>query len=195
VVEAVADGAAAAAAMDRYLGGDGEIYPTLVERGDADPRLGAIEGFAGKERVEPGKAAVEERKKGFGLVERAYDQEGAGEEAARCLRCDLRLQILPVTLPPERWLPLDEEHVEAVPASEGVYQLLDENKVIIVIKGTSDMRSELKEKLGSGTKAVYFGFEPDAMYSKRESELIQQFLQQFGKMPEGDGEGDEDDLF
>ena len=34
------------------------------------------------------------------------------------------------------------------------------------------------------------------MYSKRESELIQQFLQQFGKMPEGDGAGDDlDDLF
>jgi hypothetical protein len=34
------------------------------------------------------------------------------------------------------------------------------------------------------------------MYTKRESELIQQFLQQFGKMPAGDGEGDElDDLF
>jgi hypothetical protein len=34
------------------------------------------------------------------------------------------------------------------------------------------------------------------MYTKRESELMQQFLQQFGKMPEGDEEGDSlDDLF
>ena len=55
---------------------------------------------------------------------------------------------------------------------------------------------DLQEKLNSETKAKYFWFEPDPMYTKRESELIQQFLQQFGKMPEGDGEGDDlDDLF
>ncbi|MBI5570545.1 MAG: hypothetical protein HY914_11425 [Desulfomonile tiedjei] len=38
----------------------------------------------------------------------------------------------------------------------------------------------------------FFDFEGDRMYSRRESELIQQHLQQYGEMPGG---GDEDDLF
>ena len=83
-----------------------------------------------------------------------------------------------------------------MPAIEGVVQLLDEDRNIIVIKGAMDMKAELQTKLGSETKAIYFGYEPDPMFSKRESELMQQYLQQFGKMPEGDGEGDDlDDLF
>jgi hypothetical protein len=91
---------------------------------------------------------------------------------------------------------LNDDNVAEVPAIEGVYQLRDENKVIIVIKGSQNMQADLQETLNSDTKAKYFWFEPDPMYTKRESELIQQFLQQFGKMPEGDGEGDDlDDLF
>ena len=54
----------------------------------------------------------------------------------------------------------------------------------------------MSEKVEGESKAAYFSFEPDPMYSKREGELIQQFLQAFGKMPEGDGGGDDmDDLF
>ena len=83
-----------------------------------------------------------------------------------------------------------------VPAIEGVVKLLNEDRMIIVIMGTQDMRAELQAKLGTDTKARYFGVDADPMYSKRESELMQVFLQQFGKMPEGDGEGDDlDDLF
>jgi hypothetical protein len=130
------------------------------------------------------------------MVENCYNENQAKQEAARCLRCDLRLKILPVTFPPDKWLELNDNNVSEVPATEGVYQLRDENKVIIVIKGTQNMQADLQEKLNSETKAKYFWFEPDPMYTKRESELIQQFLQQFGKMPVGDGEGDElDDLF
>jgi hypothetical protein len=33
------------------------------------------------------------------------------------------------------------------------------------------------------------------MYSKRESELIQEYLQQHGRMPAGEGDDDLDDLF
>jgi hypothetical protein len=118
------------------------------------------------------------------------------EEAKRCLKCNLRLLISPVTLPPERWLELTEENVAQVPAEEGVYQLLNESKEIIVIKGSQDMHADLTGKISGETKAKFFCFEPEPMYSKRESELIQQFLQQFGKMPEGDGgEEDLDDLF
>jgi hypothetical protein len=196
VVEAVADGTSAASAIDKYLGGDGNIYQTLAVSSEPDPHIGQVEGFANMDRVDTPKISPNVRKENFEMVENCYNEEQAKQEAVRCLRCDLRLNILPVTFPPDKWLELNDDNVSEVPATEGVYQLRDENKVIIVIKGTQNMQADLQEKLNSETKAKYFWFEPDPMYTKRESELIQQFLQQFGKMPEGDGEGDElDDLF
>ncbi len=82
-----------------------------------------------------------------------------------------------------------------MPASEGVYQLLDDDKAIYAIQGVSDLRSALSEILVTSSKARYFLFAEDPMYSKRESELIQQYLQEHGCMPQGEGEDDLDDLF
>jgi NADPH-dependent glutamate synthase beta subunit-like oxidoreductase len=196
VVEAVADGALAASAIDRYLGGDGDVHAPVRVPGEVDPHVGHVEGFAAMDRVDVPKREVDERKTCFDPVEIGYYEDQAVSEAVRCLRCDLRLLIEPVTLPPDMWLELNEENVADVPATEGVVQLLNEEKMIIVIMGTQDMHAELEAKLGTNTKAVYFGIDADPMYSKRESELMQMFLQQFGKMPEGDGEGDDlDDLF
>jgi NADPH-dependent glutamate synthase beta subunit-like oxidoreductase len=196
VVEAVADGAAAASAIDKYLDGDGNIYQSLTTISEQDPYIGRVEDFANMERVDIPKISPDVRIKNFEMVENCYNEKQAKQEAARCLKCDLRLNILPVTLPPDKWMELTEDNIAEVPAIEGVYQLRDENKVIIVIKGSQNIQADLQEKLTSKTKAKYFWFEPDPMYTKRESELIQQFLQQFGKMPEGDGEGDDlDDLF
>ena len=236
VVEAVADGALAASKIDKYLGGDGNIYEFGQERslvskfgnarnfvengfstkvgisqkflrfsswnvyegvtGTLEPHVGKVESFAAMERVDIPKRAIEDRKKSFAPVELGYEEVQAKKEAVRCLRCDIRLLIQPVTLPPDKWVDLNEENVAEVPAADGVFQLLDENKNIIVIKGTQDMQADLRAKLNTDTRARYFGFEADPMYSKRESELLQQYLQQFGKMPEGDGTGDElDDLF
>jgi NADPH-dependent glutamate synthase beta subunit-like oxidoreductase len=196
VVEAVAAGASAALAIDKYLGGDGDIYQTAAASEELDPYIGQMEGFASINRVDIPKISPNVRIKNFEMIEICYNEEQAKQEAGRCLRCDLRLNILPVTFPPDKWMELNDENVAEVPAIEGVYQLRDENKVIIVIKGTQNIQADLQGKLSSETKARYFWFEPDPMYTKRESELIQQFLQQFGKMPEGDGEGDElDDLF
>ena len=196
VIRAIADGAAAASAIDKLLGGDGDVYPKYTEKTKPDTKIGSMKGFAGIGRVNARKRPIEERKRCFDMVELGYKEEEARREAGRCLGCNLRLEILSVTLPPEKWLELNEKNVADVPAIEGVYQLLDENKCIIAIKGTMDIQADLRAKLGSKTKAKYFGFEPDPMYSKRESELIQQYLQQFGKMPKGDGEGDSlDDLF
>jgi len=196
VIEAIADGASAASAIDKYLGGDGNIYPTLTVSSEQDYNLDQVEGFAKIERVDTPKIDPNIRKKSFEAVENCYYEKQAKQEAMRCLRCDLRLNILPVMLPPDRWLELNDENVANVPEAEGVFQLQGENKVIIVIKGSQNIQADLQEKLKTGTKAKYFMFETDPMYTKRESELIQQFLQQFGKMPEGDGEGDElDDLF
>ncbi len=196
VVEAVADGAMAAAAIDIHLGGDGDIYSPFMVPGEPDPNVGHVEGFAAMERIDIPKRDIDERKACFDQVEMGYSEDQARAEAVRCLRCDLRLLIEPVTLPPDMWMELNEENVAEVPAIEGVVQLLNEEKMIIVIQGTQDMHAELEAKLGTETKARYFGIDADPMYSKRENELMQMFLQQFGKMPEGDGEGDDlDDLF
>jgi hypothetical protein len=116
-------------------------------------------------------------------------------EAERCLRCDLRLSIRPAPAPPEPWLPLNEESVASVPEAEGVYQLLDDGKIVYAIAGVRNLRSALCELLATSSKAKFFLFEEDPMYSKRESELIQAYLRQHGRMPPGEGEDDLDDLF
>ncbi len=196
VVEAVSDGANAASSIDKYLDGNGNIYPTLIVTSESDYNIGKVEDFASLDRVEIPKIDSKARINNFEMVENCYNEDQAQQEALRCLRCDLRLGIIPVTFPPDKWMELNTDNISEVPPVEGVYQLRDENKVIIVIKGSQNLQADLQEKLNSETKAKYFWFEPDPMYTKRESELIQQFLQQFGKMPEGDGGGDDlDDLF
>jgi NADPH-dependent glutamate synthase beta subunit-like oxidoreductase len=196
VVEAVTDGATAAAAIDKYLGGTGDIYPALIGPLKPVHNIGKIESFADLDRVDIPKKDPKVRINSFEMVEKCYNESQAKQESIRCLRCDLRLYIVPVTFPPDKWMELNSDNISEVPAVEGVYQLRDENKVIIVIKGSQNLQADLQEKLISETKAKYFWFEPDPMYTKRESELIQQFLQQFGKMPEGDGVGDDlDELF
>lgn len=80
-----------------------------------------------------------------------------------------------------------------VPEKAGVFQLLDEKKVIIYVKGTANMRSELEDQLKTNEKAKFFGYEEFEMYTIRESELLQQFLQKHGKLPEQNELGE--DLF
>jgi len=65
---------------------------------------------------------------------------------------------------------------------------------VYAVKGTANLRLALTEIAGT-TKAKYFLFETDPMYSKRESELIQEYLQEHGRMPPGEGDDDLDDLF
>jgi hypothetical protein len=196
VIEAVADGAKAASGIDKHLGGDGEIYKPLLPEGEMNLKLPDIPKFATLTRVPARKKAPCERKADFSEVEHCFSAQEAKAEAERCLRCDLRLRIMPVTMPPEKWVELNAANVSKVPAKEGVYQLLDEKKGILTIKGSQNLLADIKAKVGSKTKAKYFGFDVDPMYSKRESELIQHYLQQFGKMPPGDGEGESmDDLF
>ncbi|MHA1966297.1 MAG: FAD-dependent oxidoreductase [Candidatus Hodarchaeales archaeon] len=194
VVEAIETGRKAAQAIDIYLGGTGNIDELLTEIETPTAWLGRDEGFYDKQRVEMPVIPISERLKGFNEIELGYMEEMAVEEATRCLRCDLRMQISPVILPPEKWLELSTENVQNVPESGGAFQLLDENKQVIFIQGTPNLRQILEEKFSSMPNAYYFGFEEDPMYTKRESELLQQFMQEFGRMPEGNEELD-DDLF
>ena len=75
--------------------------------------------------------------------------------------------------------------MDLVPEAEGVFQLLDEQKTIIYIKGTADLRHELEGEIGTNEKARYFVYEEYPMYTNRESEQLQQFMQKYGKLPEG----------
>jgi NADPH-dependent glutamate synthase beta subunit-like oxidoreductase/NAD-dependent dihydropyrimidine dehydrogenase PreA subunit len=194
IIGAVQEGRRAAASIDAFLGGDG----LLEGEGErvAGAAIGRDEGFAGRRRVEP-RSVTGTGAGDFSQTSGVYSEEEARAEAGRCLQCDLRLMISPVTLPPrkEALTELDSESVAAVPEVEGVYKLLSAEGEVIQITGTSNLRESLLAELEKGHESVQFEFEEDPMYTQRESELIQQYLQQHGKMPGGGGDDDLDDLF
>ena len=68
-------------------------------------------------------------------------------ESKRCLQCDLRFQLSPVTLLLEKWLRFDAASVATVPEEDGVFQLLDEQKKVIYIVGAQNLRARLQEVL------------------------------------------------
>ncbi len=190
VVEAIAAGRKAAGSIDSYLGGEGKIEETLVDAEPASPCLGREEGFADKPRVPVPCIPVKERVANFNTVELGFGKEEATGEAGRCLRCDLRLLISkPIMVPKEElWLEFTAENVGQAPETEGVYQLLDADKNVIYIKGAMNLCRELGEQLKTQQKARYFMYEEEPMYTKRESELLQQYSARHGQMPEGNRE-------
>ncbi|CAA7601105.1 Adrenodoxin reductase family signature [Acididesulfobacillus acetoxydans] len=211
VIEAVAQGRRAARAMDKFLGGDGDISEVLLDYEERNPWLGPEEGFALAGRVGEAKRPWQKSKQqvacgaessacptgelfytAFTEVDIGLLEEMAEEEAGRCLKCQLRLRLREAPRPPEKWLVFDAKTVEQVPETEGVYQLLDADKEIISIVGTANLREALKEQLGR-ENACCFGYEEDRMYTQRESQLMQQFLQEHGRLPQG--ADDLDDLF
>jgi len=194
VIHAVAAGRRAAASIDRALGGSGDIDEVLFPRGNPDPFLGRDEGFASFLRENVPELDVETRIKGFQEIAVGYSDETAVKEAGRCLQCDLRLHLRCNPSPPAHWLPFDEEHIRQLPETEGVFQLLDADHQIVAIKGTANLRQDLLEALADNDTASFFEFEEDKMFSQRESELIQKYLQEHGEMP-GGGADNLDDLF
>jgi formate dehydrogenase beta subunit len=194
VIDAVAMGRRAAASIDKYLGGDGDIERGLIPPEEFDPRLGREEGFAELARVPMPTLPMERRHEGFDEVYQGYDEQMATQESNRCLRCDYRLHILSPVRPPEKWLSFTQDSVDTVPELAGVYQLLGEDKSVLAIKGVMNMREALSGELDANDQACFFVFEEDEMYTKRESELLQQYLQQHGELP-GGGADELDDLF
>ena len=81
-----------------------------------------------------------------------------------------------------------------MPETEGVIQLLDERKEVLYIKGTANMRQELAEQLNTNDKARYFLYQEEPMFTSRESQLLQQFLQKYHRLPD-QNTSDLDDLF
>ncbi len=190
VIEAIAAGRQAATSIDRYLGGNGEIDETLVDVEESNPYLGREEGFADRFRVPMPCLPAKQRYSSFAEVELGFSESEAVDEAKRCLRCDLRLLLSKPILAPkeELWVEFTSENVSQVPEVEGVYQLLDEEKNIIYIKGAMNLHRELKEQLEVNEKAHYFMYKEEPMFTKRESEFLQQYIAQYGQMPEGNRE-------
>jgi hypothetical protein len=193
-VHAIASGRSAAERIDRYLGGDGDLSLDLCDHTPPSARIGRAEGFAPRARVPFPCAAPAERCADFRQIEGSYAPEDALAEAKRCLQCDLRLSITRPVLPPEKWLEFSRESVEQVPAVEGVFVLVDAGKKPTMIKGAENIQAALLDKLDSAAEASFFLWEEDRMYTKRESELIQQHLKQYGELP-GGGDDELDDLF
>lgn len=194
VVDAIAMGKKAASSIDKYLGGTGEIEDVFIEQGVPNPNLGRDESFYDKPREKMPLLDLKERYDTFNEIELGFDETLALNETSRCLRCDLRFHISPVVLPPQKWVEFTNENIQSIPEIEGVVQVLNENKEIILIQGTPNLRLTIEEQLKTNKKACYFDYEEDPMYTKRESELLQQFMQEFGRFPEGNEELD-DDLF
>jgi len=194
IVEAMDSAKKAVLAIDKYLDGFGKIDEELITPEKPSQWLGREEDFPSKHRVEMPSLPIEKRRGNFIEVEQGFDEEMAVDEARRCLRCDLRLQISQPPLPPEKWLKFEAGNVENVPETEGVYQLLDENKLVVYIKGTLNLRKELEEQLATNPKVSYFLYEEAKMFTMRESELLQRFLKRYGKLPE-QNMGLEEDLY
>ena len=194
VVDAIDMGRKAASSIDKYLGGNGEINDEFIEPDIPNPQLGRDENFFDKPRAQMPVLSLEERQSSFNEIELGFNEALALEEANRCLRCNLRFEISPVVLPPQKWLELTKENLIIVPETEGAIHVLNEKQEIILIQGTSNLRLALEQQLNTNNKACYFNYDKDPMYTKRESELLQQFMQEFGRFPEGNEDLD-DDLF
>jgi len=195
VVEAIAMGKRAAVSIDQFLGGKGIFEDNPNQRERMSGLLGRRNGFGDLRRVAVSTLHVTAKGMigNFDEIIEGYSREQAVDEAQRCLRCDLRLEISSPVMPPEMWTEFNVEHIKKnVPEREGVFQLFDEEKKVICIKGAMNLLQEMEDKLQSVGKARYFTWEEDPMYAKRESELLQQFMQQYGGVPEANAELDDD---
>jgi formate dehydrogenase beta subunit len=102
IIKAIQSGRQAAASIDKYLGGKGQIDQKLLPQERDNPWLGRREGFAYRERGEIPTLAVKKRMKNFHQVDSCFSEKSAIEEANRCLRCQLRLKISKAPLPPQK---------------------------------------------------------------------------------------------
>ncbi|MBN1277373.1 MAG: FAD-dependent oxidoreductase [Deltaproteobacteria bacterium] len=194
VIDAIADGRKAAASIDKFLGGSGDIEEVLFSRGAPNRHIGRDEGFASWPREKVPELGLESSHQGFQEIVSGYSDQQALKEAKRCLQCDLRLFFDSNPVPPKKIKALNRENINAVPEGEGVFRLYDVEKNVIFIKGCASLKDAVTKALNEYKKAAWFDFEENRMYSMRESEMIQRHIHVFGKMP-GFVEDEIDDLF
>ncbi len=100
LIESVAQGRLAAAAIDRQLGGDGDIEEQLLRNDwQTSPYLGPDKAFNHQPRIFPKLVAAAERK-GWEEIEFRLTDANARAEGGRCLKCNLAPGIADVVLPP-----------------------------------------------------------------------------------------------
>ena len=89
VIEAIAHGRRAASAIDRYLGGSGDIDESLAQPEDLEalPPLPVESGA--RYRPDMSYRSAKTRIKRFDQAELGFSRKQAIHEASRCLRCDL----------------------------------------------------------------------------------------------------------
>ncbi|WP_321971944.1 FAD-dependent oxidoreductase [Paratractidigestivibacter sp.] len=93
VIAAIEAGRECASAIDRFLGGDGDIDAALIDFEAPSQFIGKVpEGFYG-EAVQPQFVPAPERSGNFNTFECPFTEEEATCEASRCLQCDLRLTL------------------------------------------------------------------------------------------------------
>jgi ferredoxin len=98
------------------------------------------------------------------------------------------LKLIPVVLPPEDERELTEDNIKAVPDISGVYELLDEKRQVLYIRGADNIRSDLRTKWKTVDNARYFRYEEHGMYTMRENEMVEKFLKKYGRLPEVNNE-------
>ncbi len=96
VIQAIASARKTASAVDKFLGGKGNIEEKLAPESEWNPWIGKAGDFASEQRHEPCLHNPEERVTNFCLLDNGLDEENALAEAGRCLNCNLRLKITPV---------------------------------------------------------------------------------------------------
>lgn len=119
-----------------------------------------------------------------------------GEKGERWLAERRKTHALPEpVLPPVGRRPVCPEELHRVPSKPGVFQLFDGNGRTLRIGGTADLQVGLSEALKEQAcrEARWFVWEPDPLYTQRESELLARHAQSHGCLPPGNDLGD--DLF
>lgn len=93
VISAIQAGRMSAMAIDKYLGGSGNIEQQFIPPEKDNPWMGREEGFCYAQRAKMPVRDAGERLSNFNLVELGFDRDMAIQEAKRCLRCQIRLTI------------------------------------------------------------------------------------------------------
>ena len=193
VIDAIAGGRQAAVLIDKFLGGDGDISQVFTDP-QSDRPLAAVQSiYVDHKRALMPMLPIDERIINFHEVNCGYDRQTAVAEAKRCLGCDLRFQIKPAVMPPERYLILAQENIQDIPQEGGVYRLYDARKEVYKISGVENLRQALSKECEAEGGAQYFDYEEDPMFTMKERQLVQQYMQKSGVMPRGNDELD--DLF
>ncbi len=96
VIKAIASARKTASAVDKFLGGNGNIEEKLAPASEWNPWIGKAGEFVSEKRNEPCLLSAEERVSNFCMVDSGFDEKTALAEAGRCLNCNLRLKVTPV---------------------------------------------------------------------------------------------------